>query len=178
MSAISIKNIEDALFNWVDSLNIVPSNKIVFEEQNVKRPIPPYISMKLITLPQKLGSRDNIKHDVDDNYKIHGVRSLTVSCKSYGNTAIQLMSDMHESFELSSVRDIFLNANLAIWDEGSPTDISTVLETGFETRANMDIIVAGTSEQIDTRGYIATASYEGTINKEDGTPKVVTGDIP
>lgn len=175
-NSVDINAIKDAVYDWVNSLNLVSPNNIVYEQLNADRPTTPYVSFKIISGPAKIGGRDNVAHITDTSFNIHGPRRATISIKTYGSESLQIATNINDSTELDSVRSILFGYNIAIWGTGGVSDISALLETGFEERAQMDMIFGLTSEQSDDKGAIETTVYSGTIKKEDGSTAATPGD--
>jgi hypothetical protein len=173
-NVLKISDIKESIYKWVASLKFVSiNNNIVYEEQNQKRPVGDYVSYKIMTLPTKRGTDSQI-HISGDNFKLSGHRTFTVSIKSYGKNAAQIITDLHSSLEMDSVRNIFRQYNIAIWEHGSPRDISAILETGFESRAFLDITFGTRSEITETLGHIANAEVEGAFTDVDNSIIVLT----
>jgi len=156
-NAVDLAFIEDTIYSWISSRNIVDNQKIFAEKPNIDRPIPPSITYDMLTLPAMIGSRDNISYSgTGDEMTVSGDRELTVSIKSYGEPAAQNISNLRESIELFSVQQIFQASNMAVRIVNPPSDISELLETGIEQRFNMDVIFGVTSIQTEDQGAVET----------------------
>ena len=170
MSAVDLNKICDTIYDWIASRNLVDKQKIYLEDPNVDRPTPPSISYRFLTLPTKIGSRDDIEYSGSgDIMTVSGPRDFTMSLKVYGETSQQIVSDLKESLELFSVQQIFQAANLAVRNAGTPTDVSLELETGIEHRYSLDIVLGTMSIQSEDQGAIET------VNIVDAKVKDVTG---
>lgn len=172
-NTLKIANVKEAIFKWIAYLKFVPNQNIVYEEQNKQRPVGNYISYKIITLPAKRGF-DSQAHVSGDTFKLTGHRTMSLSVKTYGVDAPQMAIDLHSSLELESVRNIFKQYNFCVWGYGTPRDISALLETGFESRGVIDIMLAANAEMTETLGYIDSANTEGTLTDVDGSIIVST----
>ena len=169
-NVIDLDGIVDTLYSWISSRALYDNQKIYIEKLNQIRPTPPSISYDMLTLPQKIGTRDDTSYSgVGDVMTISGPRTFTVTFKTYGEGAGQNLSNLYESIELHSVQQLFQAANLAVHGSQAPQDISQEVETGIEERFNMDIIFGITSIQSEDQGAVET------INIVDAKVKDVTG---
>lgn len=169
-NAVDLRIIQDTIYAWIASRKVVPNQKIILEDQNVDRPKPPYVSYRFLTGPVKIGTRDDQVYDsATDSFLISGPRTISMSIKSYGTekvSALQLMTNLHGSLELNSVQQLFQSKNMAVHSLTNVLEISSVLETGIEDRAQMDIIFGVTSIQREDQGEISTVNIVGAKIKD------------
>lgn len=170
-NAVDIGKIYDSIYSWIASRNLVDPQHVFLEDPNADRPSPPSISFRLLTGPQTLGTTDSHKYNpTEDVDEVSGHRSLTVSIKSYGPKAIQTLINLKESLELFSVQQYLQSQNIAVWNAGNVLNISSELETGIETRGQLDLTLGVSSSQTDDEGAIEHIEItDATITKEDGS---------
>lgn len=165
-----------------------PDMPVVVLNQNVERPDEDYFGLQLITPVVKPGSRDDVVHKTgtETTFTITGQRNLTVSISAYlvkndGNRKIH--DDMYvphgrlkllqDSVEDPSRMEVLRKAGLAVWDAGDNLDIPEAVETGFESRASMDVVMGFTSSRDADLGAIEKAEFTATANGQEEPPVTV-----
>jgi len=175
-TAIDLTGFLGTIFDWIASQNLVDKNRIIEDRPNIDRPKPPYISYSILTGPGKVGSRDNITHETNATFRISGPRTITVSIKSYGEGSKQIMADLCDSTELQAVQQLFQLGNIAVWGIPLVADISAQLETGWEERSQLDMLMGATAIQDEDQGKIETVEYTGDVKDQEGNTQVSVDD--
>ena len=125
------------------------------EQPNAPRPPLPYVTLKFsspLVAPKGMPA-----WNVDDQgtYSQRTQRSFTVSFNTYGpshEAAYTLMATIQAGFDMMPVQQGLSAAGIAVWTLGAILDLSVLLNTGYEGRAQMDI----------TYGVAANAQYSNT----------------
>lgn len=155
------------------------------ETQNVPRPCKPYFTMKMISPATKSGddAATNI-HDLSGhattNWNRGGQRKMTVSFNCYGRSheeAYNYMALWQSSLELESVQADLRKAGIAVWLNGNVADLSALLNTGFEGRAQMDVQFGVASNLTENLGEIDTITIEGTVTTDQGNNVIASVEI-
>jgi hypothetical protein len=175
-NAIDIEALQDVIYTWVWNRvrNTCQGISVIWTEPNAPRPSIPYVGLKFLTGPVKLGHTDVISHVQDDEFVVEGQRTISLSVIVYGTGAHQIAVNLHASLELPSVLEQLRAGGIAIWNEGQVSDISAALETGFEERSNFDVLMGVVSSQTEDVGYIGTAEISGSMNDVDGSVVLTT----
>jgi hypothetical protein len=125
--------------------------------------------MKMTTPAAKSGddSKQNLGGTV---WNSGGVRKMTVSFQTYGNTheeAYNYMGLLQTALDLSDVQENLRRAGIAVWTIGNVADLSQLLNTGFEGRTQMDCTFGiamnlssdlGAEESVEVMGAVAVGS--------------------
>jgi hypothetical protein len=148
-----------------------PDIPVILADQNEPRPPRPYISYKLMTGPIRNG-HDSESMDEDGDLNMIGERELSVSVNYYGLYAVEGMSALQTRLQFPSVRAILAQNKLVYVSDSGVRDVSQLLETQTETRAQMDVNLRLTvSDQDLAAGYFEeveiTDSDTGEVFKID-----------
>lgn len=173
MSSVEVdKDIIQPVILWIK--REFPSIPVIIDRQNVPRPKLPYFALLITTPIQKVGSRDSMKHVDDTKWIIGGQRRFTLSVRSYVNTkdknffqSQDLLVKLQDSLEDETRRIDLTTAGLAVWFSTDILDITELLETGFEARAQFDIEFGIASNRETDLGKIDKVKIQGTVNGEE-----------
>ena len=171
---IDFETVEKALWTWVSGESGLET---IWDEPNAPRPKTPYALLGLVSPPVKYGSKDDLRSAGGDDFEITGQRSVAYSVKVLGRDAVSYVTDLQMSLEKPSVQEALRAAGLAVWEEGDVLDISELLETGFEERANMDVVFGISATTEEAVGELKNVEVQGEITLEDGTTRDVDIDV-
>ncbi len=103
------------------------------------RPIPPYMTVKVISGPVAVGfDYEQFPKDSDDQ-NVEGQREYTLSIQTFGLGGQDAIDRILGLIDTQLVKDAMRLKKLSISSRGSPVDVSALLQTGFENRMNMDL---------------------------------------
>lgn len=153
------------------------------------RPPLPYASFKILTPGTQVGDDD--RRYIGDNateedaatelkFNIGGNRKMTVSFKVYDEIqecAYGHMATLQSALQGWKAQEKLRLAGIAIWTIGAVADLSQLLNTGYEARANMDVefgIAANFEESVP---LVDKIELEGTVTGLLN-PEVVTFTVP
>lgn len=152
--------LQKEIIRWIEtSLSIAA----MWDKQSEARPPLPYASLNIISGPTPIGVPDREYKSLNTFTWVFR-KIFTVSIKLLSvNNSLALASLLQNSIELPPLRQILTAAGLAIWnpDEIAITDISSLVNTGFESIASMDTIFNYTEEIDSADGEIAIAEMKG-----------------
>lgn len=175
--------LEDAIWRWVDS-NTPPNVTVIWSRFNTMRPgespcAPgePYVTLQFTAISNKLG-QDSIIYQQNDDFLIGGQRTATLSIIAYGPQkrdvasgqslgAFDILKNLRNSLDYPEVYEALRRDGLAVFNEPSITDISTLLETGFQDRSNMDIVFGFAQNQVVPVGTIESIAGESVFIGSD-----------
>lgn len=164
---MAFADIRQAIYNWV---KVESDLTVIWKDQSEARPPRPYIALKLISGPRKVG-HDDLRQGIV-GVEVHGQRHWTCSIDVIGAGAMDMISQLQTSLEDPEVLAGLRARGLAVIKSEDAVDLTTPLDTGFETRAKMDVLFSAnvTRSQPDPTGAIENVS--GT-NQIDGEPFTV-----
>lgn len=146
-----------------------PSNvTVIFANQNAPRPAKPYGTILIMSVI-RVGQNDEQRET--DNYgemALVGQRQMTVSLNIYGEGAIDYMETLQQSLSKFSVlQNYFGSAPISILNKSTIQNLTYLLETDFESRAQMDITIGYAVDYTDDVGLIEHVEVVGTVNDEE-----------
>lgn len=166
---INYKQIRKTLSNLV---SFVTGVECILSEQTTPqsvRPRLPYFSFKMISPSIKSGN-DSILMKGQTLSKT-GLRKMVVSFQCFSHEheeSYELMSLLQAALELPSIQEFLRKQGLALWLNGSVTDLSQLLNTGYEARSQMDVQFGFTSQLNDTLSTIEFVEWsEPSLNEEN-----------
>ncbi len=163
------RTMERAIANWLRS---VTSLTIIAERQKEKAPRPydtdEGFASYLIGPPQKLG-RDDLTLKAGDVFTWRGTRVFHLTVTVYGNSPFEIAGDLHNSLEQETYLLPLKAAGIYVQKAFDIEDTSALLETGYETRATLDLTFATRVSYDETTYYIGECTgIEGTVTAPSG----------
>lgn len=165
----------------------VTQTPCVLEEtttQNTPRPtnpgVAPYFAFKLTTPGAKSGD-DSQYHVSGTTFGRGGNRKMTVSFHCYAReqeTAYNLMALWQGSLELFATQAALKAAGVAVWIIGGVADVSQLLNTGYEGRAQLDVQFGVASNLTEDLGEIDTVQISGEVENGEVTINVPSFTAP
>lgn len=147
------------------------------ETQDAPRPKKPYMGYKMTTPSARVGGDDDHRIVPDDagepttKWNSGGQRRMTVSFHAYGRTheeAYNYMALWQAALDQFTVQEQLRRAGVAVWIIGNVADLSALLNTGYEGRAQMDVQFGIASNLVEDLSEIVEAPVEATINTDSG----------
>lgn len=167
-------DIDAAIVKWItDELNL--SGKVFWDKSSAQvgstsdRPPLPYVALD-ISGPRSITLKDTRKTANLDEYELSIVKEITLSITYIGNDDyLEKMSQLADSLEdevvTQQLRD---DAGLGKMDVMPIVDVSSLITTKFELRAQMDVIFSYISTRLSTPGEIHSLEAQGTYNGDPG----------
>lgn len=164
--------LKSAIYQWIaGEVGGAPFNATaIFADQAAPRPARPYVTIRLN--PQVTEGMFDENLGIDDNgiATIRGYRTVTVALQSFGPKARDIMSVLQGSLSKVSIRNHFFDGNdLSLINVGEILNLADLLDTEFEERAAMDLMVGFAQEITDDVGRIETVEVTGN----EGEPQII-----
>lgn len=165
--SIAWADIKAALYTWVASETGLTT---IWSDQNAPQPATPYITLKIISGPVKIGGSDSIVWDVaSQSFFLGGQRQFTLSIQSFGAGGLQAMSDLLTSTENPDVITASFSDNgVAVANTPSVTDLTQMLSTTFEERQSMDVMFYTMDNKTLTMTYIESTELNMELTTDRG----------
>lgn len=156
--------IKSSIYDWFSSATGIT---VIFDDQaEGKRPAKPYGTIRIISQVNVGDQQRQI--DADGIATIAGWRRMLISLNVIGPGAIDYMNDALMSLSKQTVLDdFFWSDGIAIVDKGPVQNLTTLLETVFEPRAQMDLTISYAQEDTDDVGYIESVEVNDDIIQID-----------
>lgn len=127
------------------------------------RPNPPYVTIKVISGPRPRGFDELRREAGTSNFTVSGMRQYTLSIQGFGMGIRDELSDL-----VSKMDDPYASIErkgIGIVDRGDVVDISDLMETGYERRAQLDVIFNAAKNLPSSIKPIERASISGTLKE-------------
>ena len=155
-----------AVKDWLNTYKNSAITEVIEADQNAPRPELPFITVK--ELARVEDENAYVSEPSDDGLaEVFQNQTATFSIQCFGDGAMSFMQELKTSLDKPSVH-LFLRQRGAIYVRlvGGLTDISEVLGTKFEKRANMDLEFRQGIETQDDIGLIERVIGTGTMDGE------------
>jgi len=161
MGGIDVENIRKALYDWAVRNSTF---QVVWLYEPGPKPEKPFVSLNLIG-PYKIGTNDNFGVPAGEvELKISGQRRFSVSVNVYGNdSTLQSASDLQTALGLPAEIDFFNVANIGIGEIRNVIDLTQLLDTKYEHRAQFDFDIYTASALLASCETIEQVPIENKI---------------
>lgn len=161
MGGINVGNIQKALYDWAVRNS---TYQVVWLYESGPKPEKPFVSLNLVG-PYKMGTNDNLGvPEGETELKIRGQRKFSVSVNVYGNeSTLQSASDFQTSLDLPEEIEILNVANIGVGDIRNVIDLTQLLDTKYEHRAQFDFDIFTGSSLLAPVETIEQAPIENKI---------------
>lgn len=165
---INWEKVRTDLYKWATSQ--IPVNMpAIFYFENSPRPTVDYITLYLNSIVQ-IGD-DYLPRPLDSpgNVQLVGNREFTLQIQGYGGDPMSVLETLRYSLQKPTVLDT-LRANGIVFVNYFPiNDITQLVDSRFEKRAQMDILFRIAQSYSDTIGSIDTVEIQEIYEEADGT---------
>ena len=158
---MTIAELKTAVWEWLDE-QLDDLEEVIFGDQTAPQPPKPYATIRLLTVT-KLGLSDELLPTISSGgvQTIKAQRTAAFQIQFFGEDALQFAEDAKASLQKPSVlEDLFYAKGLAVIDDATVTNITALLETEFEDRAQLDVVFGYASTDTDDVGLIETVEVE------------------
>lgn len=180
--AIAWTAIENALAAWVktwsDGLGTSTGPTAIWLNQAEPQPSIPYLTLKR-NPPVALTLHDPITFTFNSSapsgqeiaYQVNAQKEVTVVVEAFSNsvtaagTAAEQINNLITSLRLPSVLAAFYAVGLSVRRRENVIDLSELVATAFQTRAQFELVLGLVDVQTDTpTGYIETVQITPTLD--------------
>ena len=125
------------------------------------RPSLPYCTMNIISISEE-GDVD-IDYKSEDTYTYTNRQAFTLSVQIFSqDDYLDIAEKIRRAAYKESKRIPLKQAGIALREVGDTTDISALIETGFEKRAGIDLFMSTAVQEDEADGEIRSAKIEKT----------------
>lgn len=145
--------IKKAIYTWLHKYK-ENGETIIWADQAEARPQKPYITIKILATPTPL--EEDVVND-DGQTEVKQSTDFTLSVNYYGERAFNRLSRLIATAEFPTQTEKWNVANLAFKESSGVRDLTALMETKFETRAQADLVFATSDVIVDLEStYIET----------------------
>lgn len=165
--------IRAAFANKIQAVTGLDQNRVILlepEQVDQPRPKKPYFGYKFLVPGEKSGD-DSKQHVSGSIWNSGGVRKMTIQFDCYGQTheeSYNYMALWQTALDLEDVQEYFRKYGIAVWVIGNVADLSALLNTAFEGRAQMDCTFGIAMNLQSDLGSIDQVTVDGTVTTDGG----------
>lgn len=160
--AFDLSAIQQVLYEWATR---VTGGQAIFEYEAGTKPGKPFVSINVVG-PMKPGFTDSVrgKNTGDKDFEQSGQRKFMVSINVYDDLdaitwAQALQSSLDNPVEIAYFRE----ADIGLGDAGDVNDLTEVLDTKYERRAQFDFTIFYATNIPFTDEIIETVDYQNNL---------------
>jgi len=162
-------DLQQAFSDWVKSET---GYTTIWESANAPRPQKPYCSLNISSITQ-FGQIYNATTDIDGEVAIISELDLTLAVNVFSDKSSQdidslmTLQELYASLKKQDNLDYFYSNGIGFIQQLAMTNISSLLGTDFEQRAQMELDFRIGTQIIDNVGWIETVIMKGKVNDKD-----------
>ena len=160
---INYNTVKTALFDWVTT-QVPVGMPVILYQPNAPRPTIPYVTIYLNQTTQV--NQDWSAPVTDENgvMDMKGDRQFNVQLQAYGGDPLTLLENLRTSLQKQTVLDILRASGIVFYQSLAINDITALVETEFEKRAQLDISLGIGQVYTDEPGYFDEIEIEEIIS--------------
>lgn len=150
--AINYENVKTALYDWA-SLILPLAVPIIFYHPNSPRPDFPYITLHILSsISVHQDWSDNSTNNAG-NLSMKGDRQFTLQIQAYGGDVITRLESLRTSLQMQTVLETLREDGIVFYQSFQINDITELVDSKFEKRAQMDILFGIAQTYNDNVGF-------------------------
>lgn len=155
------------LYQWASS--VVPIGMpVIFYEPNAPRPAVAYVSLYLTSIVAVNQDWSAPDADILGAIDMKGDRQFTLQVQAYGGDPLTVLENVRTSLQRETVLDTLRANGIAFYESLSIGDISDLVDSKFEKRAQLDILFGVGQTYTDTPGYFDEIEIQEIIENQIG----------
>ncbi len=152
--------IEDALVAWIQAVHTDAT--VIWANQKGKKPGAPFIVLDVIAGPQNIGPAGE-RYAAEDTYRYGFRKRATLNVQIFADDALVRAQQIANAIELPSFQGILQQASISVWGTEGPQNVTELLDTIFEPRANLDLLISYPDPIEDVPGEIRRVRVTGEV---------------
>ena len=160
--------VKSNLYDW--AVGAVPVGMpVIYYNPNAPRPTVPYVTLYLNSITAVNQDYSYPNADSMGVINMKGDRNFTLQVQAYGGEPLNVLENMRSSLQKVTILDALRTAGIAFYQSLTITDITELVDSKFERRAQMDILFGIGQTYTDNPGYFNTVVVDETILNVDET---------
>lgn len=163
--ALNFATVKLNLYQW--AVTVVPMGMpVIFWEPNAPRPTVPYVTLflsNIVAVNQDWSSADADASGIID---MKGDRQFTLQIQSYGGDPLTVLENIRTSLQKQTVLDTLRANGIAFYSSLAINDITDLVDSQFERRAQLDVLMGIAQIYTDDPGYFDTMEVQEVIENQ------------
>ena len=161
---ISYAAVKQTLYDWAIS-QVPVGMPVIFYQPNAPRPIEPYITLYILNTQQINQDWSSPNADINGDIDMKGDRQFTLQIQAYGqDDVLTLLENMRTSLQKQTVLDILRAGGIVFYTSLGINDITRLVDSQFERRAQLDVSLGIGQTYTDSPGYFDEIEIEEIIS--------------
>jgi hypothetical protein len=157
--ALNYNTVRQNLYTW--AITQVPGGMpVIFYEPNAPRPVVPYVSLYLNSITAVNQDWSAPDADILGVIDMKGDRNFTLQIQAYGNDPLTVLENIRTSLQKQTVLDTLRANGIAFYQSLTINDITELVDSQFERRAQLDVLFGIGQIYTDNPGYFSTIEVE------------------
>lgn len=163
---INFSTVKTALVSWC-SLVVGSSIPVIIYEPNAPRPNSQYVTINISSITSYGQDWANSLSTALGEVQMKGDRLFTVGLQCYGGDTLTLMENIRTSLQKQTVLDGLRTNGIAFYQAFTINDITELVDSRFEKRAQLDVLFGIGQVYLDTPGFFDTVEVQEFIKNVD-----------
>lgn len=162
---------ENALIDWVKTATGLPGGKVIWDKPSISRPALPYATLDIPTTVND--GRHERKFKSLDTWTISIGKLFTLNVQVISDdNHMDLASQIGDAIEREGLNSILLAVGIVAREVLDITDVSALLNTKFEPRGSVDVMMNYVKEYDDNEGEIQSVTVTGQGDLDGINPTI------
>lgn len=151
---------EDAIYDW--AVASLPNTTVIWDKPNGPRPVLPYVTLNILGGPIPVGDRPDCNYKELDKWTYTFRKRITLSINVYGyEDHFNKAQTLADCLYIQTKIDILNLAGMACWGYSGPMDMSKFVDTEWELRSQLDVILSYGENIDDSPGEVHKIEING-----------------
>lgn len=165
---INFKDLKDDLYDW--AITVVPTGMpVIYWQPNAPRPLVPYLTLFISSVVSINEDWSSPESDLLGEIQMKGDRQFTLEVQAYGGDPLTTIENIRTSLQKQTVLDTLRANGIAVYQALTINDITNLIDTQFEQRAQIDILMGIAQTYTDNPGYFEQLEIEEEILDQTGS---------
>ena len=163
LNFVTVKN---SLFAWAVS-QVPVGMPVIWWQPNAPRPVVPYITLFLQSVTAINQDWTSPISDINGVINMKGDRSFTLQVQGYGEDPLTLLENIRTSLQKQTVLDTLRINGIAFYQSLTINDITDLVDSRFERRAQLDIMFGIAQIYTDNPGFFDEIEVQQVYENPD-----------
>lgn len=159
---LNFDSVKSSLYQWA-ALVVPVGMPVIYYQPNAPRPKIPYVSLYLTSIVAVNQDFTSSHADLSGDVYMKGDRNFTLQIQAYGNDPLTVLENMRISLQKQSILDTLRANGIAFYQSLTISDISSLVDSQFEKRAQMDVLFGIGQTYSDQTGYFEDIEIDETF---------------
>lgn len=171
--ALNFATVKNGLYTW--AVSQVPSGMpVIWWQPNGPRPVVsgvnvPYITLFIQSVTAVNQDWSAPEADINGVINMKGDRNFTLQIQGYGADPLTLLENIRTSLQKQTVLDTLRASGIAFYQSLTINDITDLVDSQFERRAQLDVLFGIAQIYTDTPGYFDEIEVQEVYQNQTGS---------